>query len=120
MNPAEDYILRQQEPYRSILLYLIAVIEGAVPAVELKYKYKIPFYYLEGKPFCYLNQTKDYVDVGFWHAAHLTSYSEYLISDGRKVMRSLRYKSLEGINEKVLLGVLQDAFSVRGKKFWKE
>ena len=119
MNPAENYILQQDEPFRSILLYLQAVIEKTIPGLELKYKYKIPFYYLEGKPFCYLNQSKDYVDLGFWNAAHLTVHLEHMISDGRKVMRSLRYKNLEDLDESILLDVLQESYTVRDKKFWK-
>ncbi len=51
MNPAEDYILNQQEPYRSILIHLQVVIENTIPDAELKYKYKIPFYYINNKPF---------------------------------------------------------------------
>ena len=58
MNPAENYILNQREPYRSILLQLQVVIEHTISDVDLKYKYKIPFYYIGGKPFCYMNQSK--------------------------------------------------------------
>ncbi|WP_394747069.1 DUF1801 domain-containing protein [Spongiimicrobium salis] len=119
MNPAEAYILNQEEPYRSILMHLQAVIERELVGMELKYKYKIPFYYVNGRPFCYLNQSKNYVDVGFWNAAHLSVYPEHLVSDGRKVMRSLRYKSLEEINHTVLTAVLQDAYTMKDKKFWK-
>ncbi|MCM4151493.1 DUF1801 domain-containing protein [Arenibacter sp. N53] len=119
MNPAEEYILDQSEPYRSILLYLQSMIQGAIPGLELKYKYKIPFYYLEGRPFCYLNQSKDYVDVGFWNASHLTVHIEQMTTTGRKMMKSLRYKSLEEIESTVLLEVLQDAYSVKDRKFWK-
>ena len=43
MNPAEAYILRQEEPYKSILLQLQAIIEAVVPEAELLYKWKIPF-----------------------------------------------------------------------------
>ena len=118
MNPAEEYILNQPEPHKSILLHLQATIESAIPEVELKYKYKIPFYYLEGRPFCYLNQSKDYVDVGFWNAAHLNVHLDKMETAGRKMMRSLRYKSLEEIDHEILIEVLQDAYSVRHKKFW--
>ena len=52
MNPAEAYILEQQEPYRSILLELQAAIQLQVPQAVLKFKYRIPFYYLKDKPFC--------------------------------------------------------------------
>lgn len=118
MNPAEEYILNKAEPFKSILLYLQAFIEKTIPGLELKYKYKIPFYYLEGKPYCYLNQAQDYVDLGFWKAAHLSVHLEHMVSAGRKMMRSLRYKSLEDIDESILLEVLQDAYNVRGNKFW--
>ena len=119
MNPAEDYILKQPEPFRGILLHLQSVIEQVVPGVDLKYKYRIPFYYIDGRPFCYLNQAKDYVDLGFWNAAHLTVHRELMVSDGRKIMRSLRYTSLEEIDHTILTEVLLDAYEVRNERFYK-
>jgi hypothetical protein len=119
MNPAEDYILNQPEPFRSILLHIQSVVEHTVPDAEMKYKYKIPFYYINGTPFCYLNQSKDYVDLGFWKAAYLTVHLELMTMAGRKVMRSLRYKTLEEIDNGVLIAILQDAYNVKDKKFWK-
>lgn len=119
MNPSEEYILRQSEPYRSIMVYLKSVIERTVSGVELKYKYKIPFYYINGRPYCYLNQSKDYVDLGFWNAAYLTIHLDRMTTEGRKMMKSLRYKSIEEIDSAVLEEVLLDAYSVKDKKFWK-
>ncbi|RZS91901.1 DUF1801 domain-containing protein [Aquimarina brevivitae] len=119
MNPAEEYILRQPEPYKSMVLQLQVVIENVLPEVELLYKYKIPFYYIGGKPFCYLNVTKGYVDVGFWSSAHLTKHQEHMYTKGRKVMKSLRYYTPEAIQEEILIDVLQEAYAVRGKGFWK-
>jgi len=119
MNPAENYILNQVKPFRSILLHLQSVIELTIPEVDLKYKYRIPFFYIEGRPFCYLNQSKDYVDVGFWNAANLTVHKELMVTEGRKVMRSLRYKSLEEIDHTILTEVLLNAYQVKDKKFYK-
>ena len=119
MNPSEAYILNQPEPYRSILLHLQSAIERTIPEVDLKYKYKIPFYYVDGRPYCYLNQSKDYVDLGFWNAAYLTVNLDYMTTAGRKMMKSLRYKFLEDIDDTILIEILQDAYSVRDKKFWK-
>jgi hypothetical protein len=119
MNPSEEYILNQPEPFRSILLHLQSVIEMTIAEVDLKYRYRIPFYYVDGRPFCYLNQSKDYVDVGFWNAAHLTKNIELMTTAGRKMMKSLRYNSLEEINDTILIEVLQDANSVKDKKFYK-
>lgn len=58
MKPAEEYILKQKEPLQSILLHLQILIEVNFPEVALLYKWKLPFYYLNNKPFCYLNATK--------------------------------------------------------------
>ncbi|MGB1284309.1 MAG: DUF1801 domain-containing protein [Polaribacter sp.] len=122
MKPAEAYILEQPEPFKSILLHLQIVIESNFPDANLQFKWRLPFYYLDDKPFCYLNPSKKkrYVDVGFWVSAHLTKYNEFLISDGRKVVKSLRYFGLEDINEEILIAVLREAHENKGKGFWKK
>ena len=111
MNPAEHYILKQPDPYRAILIHLQLVIEHTVPDVTLQYKYKIPFYYLKDKPFCYLNvsRKKRYVDVGFWKAHELTLHPGHLVTEKRKMMKSLRYRELEEINNIILTDVLNEA-----------
>ncbi len=119
MNPAENFILNKPEPFRSMLLHLQMVIEHTIQDAELKFKWRVPFYYVGKRPVCYLNQSKDYVDVGFWNAAHLTLNVEHMTIAGRKVMKSLRYKSLEEINDQILIEILQDAYAIRDKKFWK-
>ena len=67
MNPAEQYILNQIEPFQSIMLYVRSVIFKTLPTIEEKYSYKIPFYYFDKKPMCHLNVLKgtNYVDVAF-------------------------------------------------------
>jgi len=107
MNPAATYILEKPEPFRSILLHVQAIIEFTVPTVALKYKYKIPFYDLNDRPFCYLNVTKGYVDVGFWKANAIEGYEEYWVTAGRKMIKSLRYMELEAVQDEVLVGILQ-------------
>jgi hypothetical protein len=120
MNPAEEYILNAPEPYRSILLHLQVVIETTLPDAILLYKWHLPFYYIDGKQgFCYLNQSKNYVDVGFYHGTHLTKHLDKLVSENRKHMKSLRYYSPEDIDDKVLREVLEEAYSVRDRKYYK-
>lgn len=122
MKPAEAYILHQPEPFKSVLLHLQFCIENAFPRAILHFKWKIPFYYLDDKPFCYLNpsEKKGYVDVAFWVSAHLTKYNEHLISENRKVVKSLRYFKLEDINEEILLAVLKEAHQLKDKGFYKK
>ena len=113
MNPAENYILEAREPYRSILVQLQMLILAEVPTAELRFKYRLPFFYVDNRPFCYMNQSRDYVDLGFARAAHLTRHLEKMESKGRKHMRSLRYRSEDEIDAKVLGEVLREAYSVR-------
>ncbi|WP_299012210.1 DUF1801 domain-containing protein [uncultured Polaribacter sp.] len=122
MKPAEAHILNQPEPFKNILLHLQILIERNFSDVDLQYKWKLPFYYLENKPFCYLNssQKKGFVDVGFWLEEPLEKYNEHLITDNRKVVKSLRYFAIEDINETILLSVLDEAFKLKGNGFYKK
>ncbi len=121
MNPAENYIFSQPEPYRDILMHLQMVIERTLPEVTLQYKWKIPCFYSDKSPICYMNvsQKNHFVDLGFWNSAHLTKHLDEMVSEKRKVVRSLRYTSLEDIDDLVLVEVLKDAYSVRKNGFYK-
>lgn len=122
MKPAEEYILNQLEPFKSILLHLQVLIESNFTDVELKYKWKIPVYYVNGHQLCYLNAShkKGYVDVGFWAKGILEDFNSFLISEGRTVVKSLRYSSVEDIDEKILLQVLAEVAKHNHKGFWKK
>lgn len=113
MNPAATYILKQPEPYKSILLQLQIVIEHVFPEIELKYKYRIPFYYFKGKPFCYFNAShkKQYVDVGIVKGKQISIHIEHLVTEKRKIMASLRYKTVAEIDNEILIEVLKNAAS---------
>ena len=102
------------------MLELQLIIEATILEVELKYKWHLPFYYLpNNQGFCYLNQSGNYVDLGFTRGTHLTKHPEKLVSKGRKHMKSLRYFTLEDIDDKVLVEVLKEAYSVRHLKYYK-
>lgn len=122
MNPAENYILNQPEPYRSILMHLQVVIEHTIPNVDLKYKWHIPCYYNDQTPVCYLNAShkKQFVDVGFWHSAYLDKFNAYLVTENRKVVKSLRYKSLKDIDDDILIQILKEAEKQKGKSFYNK
>ncbi|WP_417558159.1 DUF1801 domain-containing protein [Mesoflavibacter zeaxanthinifaciens] len=111
MNPAEQYILNQPEPFRAILLHLQILVEHTLPEMELKFKYKIPFYYLKGKPFCYFNAShkKQFVDVGFVKGPQINIHQEHQITENRKKMMSLRYTSLDAISDNIFMDVLKAA-----------
>ncbi|SEM19027.1 hypothetical protein SAMN04487910_4376 [Aquimarina amphilecti] len=116
MNPAENYILNQPEPFRSMLLHIQVIIETTLPEVQLLFKWKVPFYYVDKSPICYLNVTKGYIDIGFWGAQYFTEYVNKLESDKRKYVKSLRYYESKEIEEQVLIALLHQAYAHRDKK----
>ncbi len=121
MNPAEAHILKQPEPYRSIYLHLQVLIEHTLPEADLLYKWRMPCYYIDKRPMCYINQSKDYVDVGFWHSAHLSKkWDSYLVTEKRKVVKSLRYKSLEDIDDAIFISILKEVEGLKEKGFYKK
>lgn len=117
MNPAEAYILKQEEPYKTILLQLQAIIEAVLPNAELLCKWRIPFYYNEGIPICFLNKSKDYVDLAFWHFEKLEKHNKHFVDANRKSIRSLRFKSIEDINDEVIVYVLQKQLEINTNPF---
>jgi hypothetical protein len=120
VKPAEEYILKQPEPFKSILLHVQLLIEHTLPESHMEFKWRIPCYYIGTRPICYLNQSRDYVDVAFWHSAHLSSnFDKYLVSEKRKVIKSLRYKILEDINDEIFIRILKEVESFKNKSFLK-
>lgn len=117
MKPAEAYILNQKEPYRSILLQLQSIIEAVAPNVQLLYKWRIPFYYCNNIPLCFLNQSRDYVDLGFWHFEKMDQYTNYFVATNRKSVRSLRYKSVDDINDDVVVYVIHKQLEINSNPF---
>ena len=117
MKPAEAYILKQEEPFKSILLQLQSIVEAVLPEPELLFKWGIPFYYNEDLPICYLNQSKDYVDLAFWHGDKLQEYRSYFRTANRKSVTSLRYKSVEDINDDVVIYVLEEQLRINANPF---
>lgn len=121
MNPAEAHILKQPEPYKAIYLHLQVLIEHTLPTADLLYKWRMPCYYIDKRPICYIHQSKDYVDVGFWHSEHLSKkWDAYLISEKRKVVKSLRYKTLEDIDDAVFISILKEVEGLKEKGFYKK
>ncbi len=119
MKPAEIYILNQQENFREILYNLQVVIEKCIPNdLQLLYKWKLPFYYYKGKPFCYFNVSykNNYVDLGIFNGYELTNTSTKLISENRSMMKSLRYYSLEELDNELLVEILEESLLLLKKK----
>ena len=111
MRPTDEYIFRQPEKYQSILLHLIRVFEKEIPELVLLFKWGIPYFYFHGKPFCYLapNHKNGFVDAGFARGYQLKRNQAYLVGENRNTVKSLRYSSLESIDNAILIDVIREA-----------
>lgn len=114
MRLTDEYIFRQPELQQSILLHLISVFVREIPELELMFKWGIPYFYYGKKPFCYLasNHKKGFVDAGFAKGFQLKRNQEFLVSEHRNTVKSLRYFSLENIDNAILNDVIQEARSL--------
>jgi len=102
-------------------MHLQVLVEHTLPKADLLYKWRIPCYYIGKRPICYLNQSKNYVDVGIWHSAHLSKkWDHHLITENRKVVKSLRYKSLEDINDAIFISIMKELKSLKDEGFYKK
>lgn len=123
MNPIEQHIYSQKEPYQSIMLYVRSVILKTIPAVEEKYSYRIPFFNVFNKPMLYLNVLKgtNFVDVAFVQGIILEEkYPQLQNYNNRKQVRSIQVKSLEDFDELMFVQLLKDAtnYLESSKKAW--
>ena len=102
MNPAEDYILKQEEPYQSIMLCVRSVLKKTLPEIDERFSYQIPFYHYNKKPLCYFNVLKgtSYVDIGLLQGVFLEkNFPELVDGRNRKQVRSIQIESLENFDE---------------------
>lgn len=113
MNLVEEYILKQPQHFQDIMLYVIKVVEKELKQSELLFKWGIPYFYYKKKPFLYLAPNKNgFVDLGFARGYQLQKNLEVLIGEKRNTVKSLRYSSLEEINHKILVSVIQEAMTL--------
>ncbi len=111
MKLTDEYILRQPEKYQAMILHVISVIEQELGNNELLFKWGIPYIYFKKKPFCYLapNHKKGFLDVGFAKGFELKRNQEVLVDENRNTVKSLRYFSIEDIDNVVLIDVISEA-----------
>jgi hypothetical protein len=114
MKLTDEYIYRQPEKFKTIVLHLISVFERELPELELLFKWGIPYFYYKKKPFCYLapNHKKGFVDAGFARGFQLKRNQDCLVDENRNTVKSLRYYNLEDIDNTTLEDVIREAVSL--------
>lgn len=111
MKPAELYILNQPQKYQEIIYYVCSVIEQEFSEVEMLFKWGIPYFYYQSKPFIYIapNRSKGFVDIGFAKGFQLHLHQDILVGENRNTIKSLRYFDIDTIPDEVLREVIQEA-----------
>ena len=112
MNPVEQHLFNQKEPYQSIMIYVRSVILKTFPEVAEKFSYGIPFYYYKKKPMVYINRLKgtNYVDVSFMDGNHLKGkFPQLKDYKNRKRVRSIQVNNLEDFDEQAFVNILNEA-----------
>ncbi|MCX6182831.1 MAG: DUF1801 domain-containing protein [Bacteroidetes bacterium] len=116
MKAAENYIYDAPEKYRDLLYRLREILLNASPYIEEKIAYMVPFYKHFGM-LCYIAHGKRGVEVGFWRGHELSNEQGVLISDGRKIVRSLVYEKMEELDESILMEIVQEAMLLNEEHF---
>lgn len=111
MKPAEEYILKQNTEFQKIIFYVIDVIKQEIPEIELLFKWGIPYFYYQKKPFIYIapNLKHNFVDIGFAKGFQLTKHLDILVGENRNTIKSLRYFKIDAVADEVLREVIQEA-----------
>lgn len=113
MRPAEQYILSQPEPFKTMLLQAQVLVEQTLPEIDLLYKWRLPMYFIEKCPICFFNVTKGYFDICFWVRDSWEVHLDVLNNENRKFVRSLRYRNPEEMNAIHIIECVQEAYRTR-------
>jgi len=112
MSTVQDFFEKQEEPNRSVFLFLKKFIVDSSENIELFYKWKLPFFYFKGKPFCYLwkNKKTNEPYVSFAKGPYLKHTA--LIKGDRKVFKILPINPNKDIDIRLLQEILDEAIKL--------
>jgi hypothetical protein len=97
INVIENFFLSQENPQKECLLALRQIVMSWDENITENWKYGLPFYYYNGKPFCYFWKDKKTNEhyIGLVRATNLVH--PFLIKGTRKKMKILPVNPTEDI-----------------------
>lgn len=99
------YINAASSEQIEILEHLRQLIHNNIDHVTEEIKWGIPVF-IKNKVFTYLRATKKHIALGFYNIDRIDDPNEILEGEG-KTMRHIKVKSIEDINEKLIIEWLQ-------------
>ena len=111
MTQIEEFYDSQPEPNRSCFLFLKQFILNQSELMEEKWKWKLPFFYHNKKPFCYLwvNKKTKLPYVCFVKSLHIDRPE--LLLEGRKQMKAYTIDPNQDINIDLLTFIIKESLS---------
>lgn len=110
MHPKADLWFEDlSEDVRPIAEALRDVILSVAPGVTEAFKYRVPFYYIAGKPLCYLNLHRNGIDLGFWNGHRLNDDDGMFEDRGKKMVRHLHFTAREQVHAEYVLPLIFQA-----------
>ncbi len=90
INHIDHFFLAKEEPQKSCFLALRSIILNWDVQISEHWKYKLPFYYYQGKPFCYLWRDKKSFEpyIGLVRSGNIAHPNLFL--GNRKKMKIMR------------------------------
>ncbi|WP_417602570.1 DUF1801 domain-containing protein [Owenweeksia hongkongensis] len=109
----DNFYLNLTEPNRGCMLSLRDIISNYHPDITQEWKYRLPFFYLKGKMFCYLwvDKKTTHPYIGFTDGGKMEHPS--LIQGDRKRMKILLIDPNNDIPLNLLKEILNEALALR-------
>ena len=112
MREIDHFYENQEEPLKGCFLALRSILSVAHPAITEEWKYKLPFFYLNKKMFCYLWKDKSTQDAYVSFADGFRLNHPALESGDRKRFKIYRINPAEDINIVELNEIIDQALQL--------
>lgn len=112
----DNFYLNLAEPNRGCMLSLRDILSKCHPDITQEWKYRLPFFYLKGRMFCYLwvDKKTKHPYIGFTDGNKMEH--PLLIQGDRKRMKVLPINPNEDINLQSILEIVSIALDIREGK----
>ena len=112
MNALENYYEQHEEPTRSCLLALRAIILNQNNEISASWKYGMPFFFYKGKMFCYLWVHKKHKQpyIGIVEGKYFDE--AFLIQEERNRMKIMLFNPNKDLPIETIENILQKAISL--------
>lgn len=119
MSAVDTYIESLPETKAEIASLVRELLISTVTGIEERFSFKIPFYHYYGM-FCYINATKEGIDVGFCRGKDLVLTFPQLQMTSRVMVASLLLRTKKDINQLELPAIIAAAAAWNEEAYHKK